>query len=130
MTFNPTDKPLHPGLWKPNHTLVRLALRRCECVHTPALAEFADLDEAARFVVVSCYYQGLADGIKHMARKQRALSGEILRLLGEEELASLADETLSYRCGYRAAAHRICVLVQRLLSPCGGQAKGPENNSE
>jgi hypothetical protein len=70
MSFIPPGEPLGVkcGLWKPNRELTGLALRRCDWVNCDEINALEG-DEWLRAIVVSCYYQGLADGVKHMARK-------------------------------------------------------------
>jgi hypothetical protein len=68
--FDPPDNPIDPAIWKPNASLINLALKRCGWVNCDQINELEG-EEWLRTIVVSAYYQGLADGVKHMARKQR-----------------------------------------------------------
>jgi len=71
MAFEPKDKPIDPVIWKPSPELSRLAIKRCDWVNCDAINELEGPEWLAA-IIVGCYYQGLADGVKHMARKQRA----------------------------------------------------------
>lgn len=71
MPFNPSDPPPDPRKWKPNAELCRLAMSRCEWINCDEINSIQPTDEWLRAVVISSYYQGLADGVKHMAKKMR-----------------------------------------------------------
>jgi len=78
MAFEPEDPPISPRSWKPDPELIALAIRRCEWIkdlEAGDLEKVDDLDEwmrgLVREIVVSCYYQGLIDGVRHMVRKAR-----------------------------------------------------------
>ena len=71
MSFEPAGKPIDATLWKPSKELTGLALRRCSWVNCDPINEIADTDEWLSAIIVSAYYQGLADGVKHMAKKSR-----------------------------------------------------------
>lgn len=72
MSFNPQDPPIDAEMWKPSSDLQGLALRRCDWVGKFPVDAIEDAQEWLRAIIVGCYYQGLSDGVKHMARKQRA----------------------------------------------------------
>ncbi len=73
--FNPSGGPV--GIqWKPNSGLVQLALRRCTWINDAALQDIKEPEEWLATVVVSCYYQGVTDGVKHMVKKQREAAKE------------------------------------------------------
>jgi hypothetical protein len=84
MSFEPQDKPIDPTIWKPSPGLSRLAMKRCDWVNCHQIDELSTGEEWLAAIIVSCYYQGLADGIKHMARKQRA-EAEVVESAGEGE---------------------------------------------
>lgn len=71
MSFNPTGPPVEPVIWKPNKELSALALRRCIWVNCDAVHNIQPPEEWLATIIVGCYYQGLADGVKHMAKKVR-----------------------------------------------------------
>jgi hypothetical protein len=73
--FNPPGNPIDPAIWKPSKDLSALAMRRCDWISCDAMLNIADTKEWLAAVIVGCYYQGLADGVKHMARKQRKAEG-------------------------------------------------------
>ena len=68
--FDPKDPPIDPVLWKPNANLTGLALRRCSWVNSDQVNALEG-EEWLQTIIVGCYYQGLADGVKHMARKRK-----------------------------------------------------------
>jgi hypothetical protein len=75
VSFNPSDKTIDPATWKPDAGLTSLALKRCNWINCDAINALEG-PEWLRTVLVSAYYQGLADGVKHMARKQGRVSDD------------------------------------------------------
>lgn len=71
MAFNPPGAPIDAATWKPSLELSGLALRRCSWVNDDRFNAIQPTEQWLRVLIVSCYYQGLVDGIKHMSRKQR-----------------------------------------------------------
>ena len=69
MTFVPPGEPIDATLWKPNAALCEMALRRCSWVNCDKINNIEDVEEWLRTIIIGAYYQGLADGVKHMARK-------------------------------------------------------------
>jgi hypothetical protein len=68
--FNPPGDPIDPTRWKPSASLINLALKRCAWVDCDQINALEG-EEWLRTIVVSAYFQGLIDRVKHMARKQR-----------------------------------------------------------
>jgi hypothetical protein len=71
MPFEPQGKTMNPTIWNPSPALQSLALRRCSWINCDELADIQPPEVWFSAVIVGCYYQGLADGVKHMAKKVR-----------------------------------------------------------
>ena len=71
MPFDPGKEgpPIDAARWRPNAELRALALRRCSWVNNDEMNDIPDAEEWTRTLLISAYYQGLADGVRHMGRK-------------------------------------------------------------
>lgn len=95
MSFEPTDPPIEINKWKPNQELQRLALKRCSWINCKEINQLEPNELWLTTIIISAYYQGLIDGVKHLVKRQKQKAQQEQEAYKLDQLKALAFDQLT-----------------------------------